>query len=65
MIPISNRDFQILVEKLPVLLELIPTTEVSLRKQEDIRLLKQLRRKLTRLNNKLNSNQNEQKRHRA
>ncbi len=65
MIPISNRDFQILVEKLPVLLELIPTTEVSLRKQEDIRLLKQLHRKLTRLNNKLNSNQNEQKRHRA
>jgi len=59
MVLISNRDFQVLVKKLPVLLKLIPTTGIPLRTQEDIRLLKQLHRKLTRLNNHLNSKEND------
>ena len=53
MIQISNRNFDILMEKLPTLIELIPSAGLSIKQREDIRLIKQVHRQLTRVSNKL------------
>lgn len=61
MIPISNRNFTLLLEKLPALLNLIQSDGLSLRQREDIRQIKLLYGQLTRLNNKLKTKKDDKK----
>ena len=55
---ISNRNFQLLVEKLPSLFAVMPSSGLSLHQQEDIRQLKLVHRQLTRKNSKNNKTNN-------
>ena len=52
MIEISNRHFDLLIDKLPRILAIASKQELSLRQQEDIRQLKLFYNKLTK---KINS----------
>lgn len=61
MIPISNRNFSLLVDKLPALLNLIQSAGLPLRQQEDLRQMKVMCRQIARINNKLNSKKNDKK----
>lgn len=57
MIEISNRHFDMLVEKLPCILEMARRQDMTLRQSEDIRQLTLLHKQLTRKQQRIRKNE--------